>query len=40
MKRRLTENLVRIVILFLVNKVFEEDNKKEDFKYYFEWSST
>lgn len=31
--------MVRVVILFLINRLFEEDNKSEDFSSYLKWSS-
>lgn len=37
--RKLYESLVRVIILFLVNRLFESEDKiKQDFAHYLVWS--
>lgn len=36
--RKLIESMVRLIILFMVNRIFDQENVMEDFNLYFSWS--
>lgn len=36
--RKTCENLARLAILCMINRVFQEQNIKEAFKWYYQWS--